>query len=67
MSSMQVTMGATFGVKQVEIARSSLDEEQIPWGCSRLITKLGDSRASDHAPQVYLERCAPSRKGNDGD
>lgn len=29
---MQVTMGATFGVKQVEIARSSLDEEQMPWG-----------------------------------
>jgi hypothetical protein len=40
MSSMQVTMSATFGVKQVEIARSSLDEEQIPWGTSRLITKL---------------------------
>jgi hypothetical protein len=37
---MQVTMSATFGVKQVEIARSSLDEEQIPWGASRLITKL---------------------------
>ena len=47
MSSMQVTMGATFGVKQVEIARSSLDEEQIPWGPSRLITKLGDLGASD--------------------
>jgi hypothetical protein len=64
---MQVTMRATFSVKQVEIARSSLDEEQIPWGASRLITKLGDLGASDHAPQVYLERCAPSRKENDGD
>lgn len=63
---MQVTMSATFSAKQVEIAQSSLDEEQIPWGASRLITKLGDFEASDHAPQMHLEHVHLAGKGKMG-